>query len=63
MSLKTLIVDAREPIESFIAAQEMVRQFDQAAEEEGWDLESMGDGVVLLQEAMGAFGQDGELRI
>jgi len=52
----------REPIESFIAAHEMVRQFDQAAEDEGRDLAMMGNGLVLLEEAMGAFGEDGELR-
>ena len=53
----------REPVESFVAAKEMARQFVMVAEGEGIDFEKRGDGVVLLQEAMEAFGDDGELKV
>lgn len=52
----------REPVESFVAAEEMARQFVIAVEGEGVDLARLGEGVVLVEEAMEAFGEDGELK-
>jgi hypothetical protein len=52
----------REPVESFVAAKEMARQFVMVAEGEGIDFKKSGEGVILLEEAMEAFGEDGELR-
>jgi len=54
---------AREPVESFVAAKEMARQFVMVAEGEGIDLENRGEGVILLKEAIEAFGEDGELKV
>jgi hypothetical protein len=53
----------REPVESFVAAKEMARQFVMVAEGEGIDFKRRGDGVILLEEAMEAFGEDGELKV
>jgi hypothetical protein len=53
----------REPVESFVAAKEMARQFVMVAEGEGIDFKKRGDGVILLKEAMEAFGEDGELKV
>jgi hypothetical protein len=53
----------REPVESFVAAKEMARQFVTVAENEGIDFKKRGEGVVLLKEAMEAFGEDGELKV
>jgi hypothetical protein len=53
---------SREPVESFVAAKEMARQFVMVAEGEGIDFKKRGDGVILLEEAMEAFGEDGELK-
>ena len=55
--------NGREPVESFVAAKEMARQFVTVAEGEGIDFKKRGDGVILLKEAMEAFEEDGELRI
>lgn len=55
--------ERRVPIESFVAVDEMAAQFVIAAEREGWVPDEMGDGVVLLEEAMEAFGKNGELRV
>jgi len=52
----------REPVESFVAAKEMARQFIMVAEGEGIDFKKRGEGVILLEEAMEAFGEDGELK-
>ena len=53
----------REPVESFEAAKEMARQFVMVAEDEGIDFKKRGEGVILLKEAMEAFGEDGELKV
>jgi len=53
----------REPVESFVAAKEMARQFVMVAEGEGIDFKKKGEGVILLKEAMEAFGEDGELKV
>jgi len=55
--------DGREPVESFVAAKEMARQFVTVAEGEGIDFKKRGEGVILLKEAMEAFEEDGELRV
>ena len=52
----------REPIESFVAAEEMARQFIQSAEQEGATMGQGEQGVVLLNEAKEAFDKNGDLR-
>lgn len=53
----------REPIESFVAAEEMARQFIQSAEKEGAEMDQGGQGVILLDEAKEAFDENGDLRV
>jgi hypothetical protein len=53
----------REPIESFVAAEEMARQFIQSAEKEGAAMNPGGGAVVLLDEAKEAFDENGDLRV
>lgn len=63
MSSSRMGLMGREPVESFVAAKEMARQFETVAESEGTDFKKRGEGVVLLKEAMEAFGEDGELKV
>jgi hypothetical protein len=59
----TVTTDVREPIESFVAPDEVAMQFSQAAKGEGVDLERDAEGVILLEGAMRAFERDGELKV
>jgi hypothetical protein len=58
-----ITTDVGEPIESFVAPDEMAMQFAQAAKGEGVDLERDAGGVILLEAAMKAFEKDGELKV
>jgi hypothetical protein len=53
----------REPIESFVAAEEMTGQFILAAKKENVVLDEMGHDVILLEEAKAAFDENGDLRM
>lgn len=54
---------AREPIESFVAAEEMARQFIQSAQQEGATMDQGGQAVILLDEAKEAFDENGDLKV
>jgi hypothetical protein len=63
LSIWTNQLKDREPIESFVDAEEMARQFVKAAEAEGVTLDEAGEETVLLNEAKEAFDENGDLKV